>query len=91
MKFLSLLVGLVIVLVTLAIVGNQFLVLHKAHSSFEDYYIFRDCRQLVTKTDDYGICKIDSGQVIKIVKFKNKWYLDGDLPWGCLGNFCLGL
>ena len=59
---------------------NQWLYLRKAHSTFENYYAFRGCAQLIEKTDEYGICKTDSGQTIKIVKYENKWYLDGDLP-----------
>jgi hypothetical protein len=63
------------------------LFLRKAHSTFENYYAFRGCVQLLDRTPDYGICKITSGQVIKIVKFQNRWYLDGDLPV-CLFNIC---
>ena len=58
------------------------LILRKAHSTFENYYAFRGCQRLVSKTNDAGYCKLASGQIIKIVKFKNKWYLDGDLPCG---------
>ncbi len=66
---------------------NQFLLLKKAHSTFENYYAFRGCVQLLNKADDYGVCQIASGQVIKIVKFRNKWYLDNYLPiW--LVNVC---
>ena len=67
------------------------LYLRKAHSTFENYYAFRGCTKLIQKTQDYGICKIESGQIIKIVKFQGKWYLDGDLPWGCIGKICFGL
>lgn len=56
------------------------LYLKKAHSSFENYYAFRGCVQLLEKTPDYGTCKISSGQIIKIVKINNQWYLDGDGP-----------
>jgi len=66
---------------------NQFIVLQKAHSTFENYYAFRGCKQLTERTSDYGICKLASGQTIKIVKFQNKWYLDHDLPM-CLFGFC---
>ena len=62
----------------------QVLYLRKAHSTFENYYVFRGCQQLVEKTDSYGICKINSGETIKIVKFDNRWFLDGDLPCGFL-------
>jgi len=62
----------------------QVLMLNKAHSTFDNYYAFRGCVQLLSRTDDYGICKIKSGQIIKIVKFQNRWYLDGDLPCGFL-------
>jgi hypothetical protein len=62
----------------------QILFLKKAHSTFENYYAFRGCIQLVKKTQDYGLCKINTGKIIKIVKFQNNWYLDGDLPCGFL-------
>ena len=67
---------------------HQFFTVQKAHSNFENYYAFRDCKQLVTKTDTYGTCKLSDGKIIKIVKFNNKWYLDNDLPF-CIGTFCL--
>ena len=51
-----------------------------AHSSFENYYNFRGCVQLIEKTDTYGICKLSSGETIKLVKINNNWYLDGDGP-----------
>jgi hypothetical protein len=54
--------------------------LRKAHSTFENYYAFRGCVQLLDRTSDYGICKTGSGQTIKIVKYQDRWYLDGDLP-----------
>jgi len=63
---------------------NQVLYLQKAHSTFENYYAFRGCTQLLVRTGDYGLCKTGSGQTIKIVKFQGKWYLDGDLPCGFL-------
>ena len=71
-------------IVVLALAVEQYFYLRKAHSTFEDYYAFRGCQKLVEKTDSYGTCKINSGQTIKIVKFKGKWYLDGDLPCGFL-------
>lgn len=54
--------------------------LKKAHSTFENYYAFRGCVQLIERTDTYGICKLKGGEEIKIVKFNGKWFLDGDLP-----------
>jgi len=83
------LIALVILLV-LAFGISQWLYLRKAHSTFENYYAFRGCVQLLEKTDDYGTCVTNSGQTIKIVKYQNKWYLDGDLPWACLGGMCFG-
>lgn len=35
---------------------------------------------MISTTTDSGICKIPSGQIIKIVEINNKWYLDGDGP-----------
>jgi hypothetical protein len=52
-----------------------------AHSTFENYYKFRGCTELLEKTDTYGICKLPSGETIKLVKYQNKWFLDGDLPY----------
>lgn len=54
--------------------------LNVAHSSFENYYKFRGCAELVERTDSYATCKLSSGKVIKIVKYDNRWFLDGDLP-----------
>ncbi len=59
----------------------------KAHQTFENYYAFRGCVHLLKRTDGYGICKTDQGQTIKIVKFNEKWYLDGDLPF-CISSMC---
>jgi hypothetical protein len=89
----KLFVVLVAIVILLALVFgiSQWFYLRKAHSTFENYYAFRGCVQLLDKTDDYGICKTNSGQTIKIVKYQNKWYLDGDLPWACLGGICFGL
>lgn len=75
----------IIFLAVIFILGlNQILFLRKAHSTFENYYAFRGCTQLIEKTPDYGTCKLNKGQTIKIVRFKDKWYLEGDLPCGFL-------
>lgn len=57
----------------------QVIALQVAHSTFENYYRFRSCTELIEKTDTYGICKISSGQTIKLVNVQNRWYLDGDV------------
>jgi hypothetical protein len=75
---------LLVVIVVFAFGIYWILLLRKAHSTFENYYAFRGCDQLLQKTQDYGLCKTDTGQTIKIVKFQDKWYLDGDLPCGFL-------
>lgn len=72
-----------IIILVLAI--HQIVYLRKAHSTFENYYAFRGCVQLLDKTDTSGTCKTDSGETIKIVAFNNRWYLDGDLPVCWLG------
>lgn len=73
-------VGLIVLVVGIILAANQVIFLRKAHSTFENYYAFRGCAQLLEKTDDYATCKIGNGQIIKIVKYQNKWFLDGDLP-----------
>ena len=77
---LSILVGVLIVIIFGAIALNQFFILRKAHATFENYYAFRGGVQLIEKTDTYGICKLPSGQTIKLVKISNRWYLDRDGP-----------
>ena len=76
----------VILLVLIGFGVYQVRLLHKAHSSFANYYSFRGCTQLLEKTPTYGICKTASGQTIKIVSYQGKWYLDGDLPKGLWGH-----
>lgn len=86
-SILFILSALVILFVAYEVI-NQVMILHKAHSTFENYYAFRGCSQLVTRTTSYGLCKLPSGQTIKIVEFRGKWYLANDLPF-CFGNTCL--
>jgi uncharacterized protein YxeA len=81
----------VILLIVLVVGIGQILYLRKAHSTFENYYTFRGCQELIQKTDTYGTCRLMSGQVIKIILYDGKWYLDGDLPWACVGKLCFGI
>lgn len=80
-KLLILIIILVFIIFAILAI-YWFNTLQIAHSTFEDYYKFRGCTELINKTEDYGFCKINSGQIIKIVKYNGKWYLDGDLPSG---------
>ena len=63
----------------------QVLSLQKAHGTFDNYAAFRGCAQITSHTDTTGTCVTNSGQSIKIVKFDNRWFLDGDLPQCALG------
>jgi len=83
----------VIVVILLAVLFiQQVVMLRKAHSTFPNYYAFRGCVELLATTTDSGTCRTGSGQVIKMVLYNGKWYLDGDLP-ECLislgGGACL--
>jgi hypothetical protein len=87
--FLALGVFLVVIgLIVTNLLSNYFFFLRRAHSSFENYYAFRGCKELLQKTDSYGICRTDGGNTIKIVLYNGRWYLDGDLPV-CYFNICL--
>ena len=77
-------VVLVIIIALVAIGAYYVEYLKKAHSSFENYYAFRGCQTLEMRTDTYGTCLLKDGKEIKIVKYQDKWYLDGDLPGGFL-------
>jgi hypothetical protein len=70
----------VLVLIGGAFLGYQVYQTHLAHTTFERYYAFRGCVQLIDKTDTYGDCKLANGSTIKIVLINGKWYLDGDGP-----------
>jgi len=86
-KHKVLIVILLIVVIGLGAFGlNQERTLHKAHSTFDNYYAFRGCTQLIKREPTYGVCKTGSGQTITIVQYHGKWYLKGDLPLGMLGH-----
>lgn len=78
-KIILVIIG-VIVLAMAALVIDQFILLRKAHSTFDNYYAFRGCVQLLSRTDTSGICKTDSGGTITIVLINGRWYLQGDGP-----------
>ncbi len=78
----------VVVLVVLAFGIHEGIVVANAHRTFENYYAFRGCVQLIDRTDTSGDCKLADGETIKIVLFRGQWYLDGDLPT-CWHNYCL--
>lgn len=86
-----------VVIICLVLAGGAFMIyqwnyLRVAHSTFDNYYAFRGCTQLVSRTDTSGTCKLANGQMITIVEFINKWYLQGDLPWACVSkNLCFGV
>ena len=63
-----------------AFLAYQVYTVNLAHTTFERYYAFRGCTQLVDKTDTYGDCKLADGSTIKIVLINGKWYLNGDGP-----------
>ena len=84
-KYKNLIIAAALIVIVVIIFGAyQIIMLKKAHSTFDNYYNFRGCTKLISRTSDYGICEISSGQTIKIVKFDNRWFLDGDLPCGFL-------
>ncbi len=70
-----------VLVVSAAALGvDQYFVLQKAHSTFDNYYAFRGCTQLISKTDTSGVCKTFSGSVVTIVEINGRWYLQGDGP-----------
>ena len=74
-------IGIVLVL-NLGISQMQYL--EKAHTTFQAYYTFRGCVQLLEKTEKYGICRLPTGKTIKMVLFHEEWHLNGDVPCGFL-------
>ncbi len=80
---------IIFVAVSFMLANNWLMLLRQAHSSFESYFAFRGCTELLEKTDHYGLCKDSSGQTIMIVTYDGKWYLDGDLPHCWFFNMCI--
>lgn len=66
---------------------HEAIIVDWAHKTFENYYAFRGCTQLLERNATYGICKTSSGDTIKIVLYRGQWYLDGDLPT-CWNGIC---
>ena len=77
-----------IVIFSVAFLVNQIIVVHKAPSDFDNYYKFRRRIRLINKTDKSADCILKTGKTIKVVVYKNMWYLDGDLPT-CRFDICL--
>ena len=72
----------VAIVIALSFATYQYFYLKNAHSTFENYYTFRGCSKLLQKTDTWGTCQTKSNDTIKIVKYQDRWFLDGDLPCG---------
>ena len=84
-KYKNLILAIISLAIVMIILGAyQTIMLAKAHSTFDNYYTFRGCVKLLDRTDDYGVCQTAAGETVKIVKFDNRWFLDGDLPCGFL-------
>lgn len=79
-KNASLWLAAALVITGAGFVAYQAYATNLAHTTFERYYAFRGCAQLLDKTDTYGDCTLRNGQTIKIVLIDGKWYLDGDGP-----------
>lgn len=84
-------VALVIAILLVGLGVQQVLYLQKAHSTFDNYAAFRGCAQITSRTDTQGTCTTNTGQTVTIVKFDDRWFLQGDLPVCMIniGSFCL--
>ena len=84
--------ALAIIIVVFGVLAvSQIVMLQKAHSSFANYAAFRGCATVTSQTDATGTCTLANGQSITLVKFDNKWFLQGDLPVCMIGigSHCL--
>jgi hypothetical protein len=71
---------LLVVIAFGAFISYQVYETNLAHTTFDRYYTFRGCVQLIDRADTYGDCKLADGETIKLVLINGKWYLDGDGP-----------
>ncbi len=74
-------------LVLAAVFTWQVVTLRHAHSSFENYAAFRGCDAITNRTTTSGTCTLADGTSITLVQFRDRWYLQGDLPT-CWSGFC---
>lgn len=74
--------GVIILLIIIggAFAAYQVYATNLAHTTFERYYAFRGCTQLIDRTDTYADCRLADGSTIKIVLINGRWYLEGDGP-----------
>lgn len=88
-RWLQLFIALVILLGIFCV--WQVLYLHRAHSTFNNYAAFRGCANITSETATSGTCTLTNGESITIVKFNDKWFLQGDLPVCMInmGSVCL--
>jgi hypothetical protein len=62
----------------------QMITTYRAHDTFEGYCAWRGL-VVESKEQEFGYCKNPSDNTrFKIVLFKGRWFLDGDLPCGFL-------
>lgn len=65
-------------------IADKIITTYKAHETFEGYCKWRGL-EVENKATNYGYCKDSAtGKEYKMVLFKGRWYLDGDLPCGFL-------
>ena len=80
----NLLVLAIFVIIFVAFMIFEMITTYKAHETFDGYCKWRGL-VVESKSNDYGYCKNpQNNKEFKIVLFKNRWYLDGDLPCGFL-------
>jgi uncharacterized membrane protein affecting hemolysin expression len=74
---------MVIVIIVLLLIGfgiYHIQALNKAHSTLENYAVFRGCISLSNQTATSADCVLPSNKTERLVKINNKWYLEGDGP-----------
>jgi len=83
-KLLAIFIIFVIFCILGIFVIYQMTTTYNAHNTFVGYCKWRGLA-VESQAADYGYCKNPStGKEYKIVLFKGRWYLDGDLPCGFL-------
>lgn len=73
-------VGIILVVIGGAFLAYQAYRTNLAHTTFERYYAFRGCTELIDRTATYADCKLANGQTIRMVLLNDRWYLEGDGP-----------
>ena len=58
-----------------------------AHRTLANYETFRGCETVLETSPTKATCRLHDGNLITMVNYGKRWYLEGDLPH-CVRGWC---